>query len=1151
MKKTAKFLAVLLAVLMMASTFTAFAQTDLSGASYHTDLKFDNYGGAKVNGGVTVFEFKLPKYTGSIEGDRYAAFSLLQNCGGIDYVLDLVSVDKATGNIVIGSAGEYFNLCTSTGEAIVLQDTPANVAVVYDDNNGTARYFVNGSLGYVNVGGEIVSTADLKVFDTEFYNREFVQTTSFRLFESGNGSGAKLSVSDYEFNAYNVNKGDTARILGFQENGITDQLRIIAGIDSLYYNKIGFEIEPFIGGVSKGVSEVSENIVFSSVSADDKTLTAESFGHRYLAAAEITSLPRPILENSYLSIRAYTEIDGVRYYDEAIKIVVHTDSDNNLRYFFDKDGFIYTNTFDDLSEVPSEWKFSSSETGAGVSIVDDAMSFTEPTHGPGGAYLILDQYVGMNALVQADITITGKKADNSYLAMLYGYKDATNFDYIWIRYNGEGSFQEKKNSGSGVDFPNSRVNASTTGFSFELDKTYTLTLIFHDGKASFFVDGVLLTEGELDEIARSSTGKVGFMSKGLTFSIDNFIVRTTDDIVENDVIYSTDFEDGETVSAEWVEMTSAGVVKTIEESSVLDTENGKMIFTNLTNSWTMTYLNKDLGTGDYIVQADVKITEQLSNDSYLGLIYRLDGAKKFVTTGIRMNGEGWIEAQTSNGWSTFANLGDKTKPIFKLSTEEEEHVFTLTAICQGETISFYVNGTLIGTGVYDDVPAEKTQLGAEYLTGKVGLYAKGVTMEIDNFVVKNITTTYSDYIVYEEDFNSYAALPDGWKTTSPGTEASVSVTPAGKLNIIEPKGSWFITYLDKDLALTNYEFSAKITVNEYEKGNAARYFGLVFNYKDANNFAKASFRINGEGSMGLMRLNGASVDDSTAFNLVEDIGITPAIGKTYTLKVKVVNDLATFYVDDKELGTYNLNGRLAAGKIGFIASGVSISVDDINVSTIEIDNLIYDLYGEDASALEPLAGLASTFDSGGTTFVRDGMLHTTYGAADQYIHNYFSLKDENGNFLGYNEATGTNDYVVTTELVVDKAESIGRYLGLALRYSGKNSRIEALFRFNGKSGEGQGWIEYRSSEGSGTIASFTLADTYKQTLVTGKKYTLKGVCQGNTVSLYLDDVLLATGTIPNIAELKIGTFGFTSKGINYSLDNYKVTAVDDTSKVLY
>ena len=171
MKKTAKFLAVLLAVLMMASTFTAFAQTDVSGEkyNYYTDLKFDAFGGARVNEGVTVFEFKLPKYTGSIDGETYAAFSLLQNCEGTDYVLDLISVEAATGNILVGSEGKYYALCTSTGEAMMLQDTPVAIAVVYDDTNGTARYFVNGSLGYVKVGDEILSTASLKVYVSEFY----------------------------------------------------------------------------------------------------------------------------------------------------------------------------------------------------------------------------------------------------------------------------------------------------------------------------------------------------------------------------------------------------------------------------------------------------------------------------------------------------------------------------------------------------------------------------------------------------------------------------------------------------------------------------------------------------------------------------------------------------------------------------------------------------------------------------------------------------------------------------------------------------------------------------------------------------------------------------------------------------------------------
>ena len=175
---------------------------------------------------------------------------------------------------------------------------------------------------------------DLVIYDYYFVNLQAVSTTGYVFFEGhGTDDEAALEPSDYNVNITHINSGDTSELIGFQENGITNGIRLIAGVDTLYYSKVGFELETFVDGVSCGIKDLNDNAVFSSIIANDKDLTAESQGYKYLSVAMITDLNGKIDENCYIMVRSYTEIEGIKHYDDTIRINLTSDG-----YYFDNDG---------------------------------------------------------------------------------------------------------------------------------------------------------------------------------------------------------------------------------------------------------------------------------------------------------------------------------------------------------------------------------------------------------------------------------------------------------------------------------------------------------------------------------------------------------------------------------------------------------------------------------------------------------------------------------------------------------------------------------------------------------------------------------------------------------------------------------------------
>ena len=251
----------------------------------------------------------------------------------------LLRVLTSNGELVVGSNGKYYSLCDAEKNILKLSNSTAtDFAVVYDDISGNARYYVNKAPAYILVGDDAQAAADVAVYDTTFKSVNGVSEINCDLF-------AKLPSNSLDavsnFSNHKINDNDTAEIIGFQENSIVNGIRIVAGVDSLYYDNVGFEIEIYENGTLKKSEDVFENIVFSKIVGEDKDITSEKYGYAYFTTVNVVDLPTSIPANSYILARSYATVADVKHYDTQVKIKVTADG-----YFIENDSSEDENTDD-------------------------------------------------------------------------------------------------------------------------------------------------------------------------------------------------------------------------------------------------------------------------------------------------------------------------------------------------------------------------------------------------------------------------------------------------------------------------------------------------------------------------------------------------------------------------------------------------------------------------------------------------------------------------------------------------------------------------------------------------------------------------------------------------------------------------------------
>lgn len=275
---------------------------------------------------TTVFKFKLNAANASA-GEYLPLVSLNRKAIGGEQTLNFLAADE-NGNLCIYINGEATVLCNANGTPIALaNNTP--VTVVYDDAKGTARFYVNKSVPFYGKSSE--RAVNVPVADTAF--------TALDSYSDSFITAEGVTTDDYV-----TEKDVPVGYVGFQvKKDDTSELRILGGIDMLYYDKVGFEISLYADGVLQGepITQTT-NTVYNSVETDGEMVNAASRGYNYFSAVKISGIDLTKItyaDNVYFTVKTFSQIGEEKIYDTERRIYVTYDGTNHI--YSD----VYTGTF--------------------------------------------------------------------------------------------------------------------------------------------------------------------------------------------------------------------------------------------------------------------------------------------------------------------------------------------------------------------------------------------------------------------------------------------------------------------------------------------------------------------------------------------------------------------------------------------------------------------------------------------------------------------------------------------------------------------------------------------------------------------------------------------------------------------------------------
>ena len=202
-----------------------------------------------LNGNVTILEATV---SSASSGD---VISIVENG-------ETHSLLKAEGGkLVFGDTV----LCDEEGNDIVLTAESVKAVAIYDDTKGTVRFAVGDFLGYYkDAEGNVKATFEHLIIDGGVGNDA--------VFGNSGITATKLAHT-------------TAEIIGFQTHYIDKAVRFISGVDTIYYNAVGFKLES-----ASNTRTVGSTVVYSSILGADKDIYADEYGYNLMSAISITDV---------------------------------------------------------------------------------------------------------------------------------------------------------------------------------------------------------------------------------------------------------------------------------------------------------------------------------------------------------------------------------------------------------------------------------------------------------------------------------------------------------------------------------------------------------------------------------------------------------------------------------------------------------------------------------------------------------------------------------------------------------------------------------------------------------------------------------------------------------------------------------------------
>jgi len=160
-------------------------------------------------------------------------------------------------------------------------------------------------------------------------------------------------------------------ILAFQTNTWSNSIRILAGMNDLNYESVGFEITPYVSQTLKKEVEVNSNYVFESILENGNSVYASSYGYKYFSVLTIDEVKNAGESDNYLIITPYVVKDSKKHYGVPVKINV-----SNNGYSFDKNFIFHRCTSESgLFELSGEAQFMDNYAelrnyGGGITLTD-------------------------------------------------------------------------------------------------------------------------------------------------------------------------------------------------------------------------------------------------------------------------------------------------------------------------------------------------------------------------------------------------------------------------------------------------------------------------------------------------------------------------------------------------------------------------------------------------------------------------------------------------------------------------------------------------------------------------------------------------------------------------------------------------------------
>ena len=285
-KMSSKLLSVMLAVLMVLST--------LCGVTLGVGAEEGDVYALSMSGKITTIDFN----TKSVESVTAGEVIGVECNGGEGISLLTVAADGT----IYSANGKV--LTNKNGNAYSIINKEANIVVVYDDVNGYARYYYNESIAYVDGAEAIVAVS-----------------------ASGAEGGVRIN-GDVVAAGYSCTAEDVDAIfsyVGYQEHEDDDKMRILSGINTIWYDKVGYEVELYDAAFDlKSVETVEGDKVYDYVLAAGDKVFASEYSYNFFAPLVVNEISEASV-GSTIVVTPFAKAGEITYEGKAVKFTVTAD----------------------------------------------------------------------------------------------------------------------------------------------------------------------------------------------------------------------------------------------------------------------------------------------------------------------------------------------------------------------------------------------------------------------------------------------------------------------------------------------------------------------------------------------------------------------------------------------------------------------------------------------------------------------------------------------------------------------------------------------------------------------------------------------------------------------------------------------------------